>query len=200
MAEGRGDIEDPRSEFWKDHFHLAQPYDRYLARSDPDKARLWREMDDELPPLSDEQQARLRPIDRELNVLVSSGVWCGDCVRQGPMLRRIAEACGPNVALRIIDRDVSDALKNELRILGGTRVPAVVFLSEDFFEVGRFGDRPLSAYRAKAAGELGAACDTGLVPPAAEQLAAEIADWVDVFERMLLMVRLSGFLRARHGD
>ena len=40
------------------------------------------------------------------------------------------------------------------------RVPVVVFLSEDYFEVGRFGDRLLSAYRAKGAKELVAACAT----------------------------------------
>ena len=100
----------------------------------------------------------------------------------------------------IIDREASKALQDELRICGGARVPVVVFLTEDFFEVGRFGDRLLAAYRAKAAREASGACATGLVAPPAEELAAELGDWIDVFERMLLMVRLSAHLRARHGD
>jgi hypothetical protein len=135
-----------------------------------------------------------------MNVLVYSGVWCGDCVRQGPMFRRVAEACGPRVRLRLVDRDASKALQDELRILGALRVPAVVFLSEDFHEIGRFGDRTLATYRAKAARELGPACDAGIVAPPPEQLAAEQEEWVAVFERMLLMLRLSPPLRARHGD
>jgi len=194
------DIQDQRSGFWRDLFGRADDYDRYLAASGAEHARRWRDLAAQLPPLTDEQVGRISAIDRELNALVYSGVWCGDCVRQGPMLRNIAAACGDHVTLRLIDREASDELKEELRILGGTRVPVVVFLSEDFFEVGRFGDRLLAAYRDKARRDMGDACPTGLIAPPADELAAEQADWVDVFERMLLMVRLSGFLRSRHGD
>jgi hypothetical protein len=135
-----------------------------------------------------------------MHVLISSGVWCGDCVRQGPMIHALAEACGPRVQDRWIDRETSAQLQQELRTLGGKRVPVAVFLSEDFFEIGRFGDRMLAAYRAKAARELGPACDAGIVPPPPEQLAAELQEWADIFERMLLMLRLSPQLRARYGD
>lgn len=116
------------------------------------------------------------------------------------MLEKIAEACGGNVRLRVIDREASEALKEELRILGGARVPVVVFLSEDFYEVGRFGDRLLTFYRLKAQRETGAACPTGLIPTPGHELAAEMAEWVDVFERMLLMLRTSALLRQRYGD
>ena len=33
-----------------------------------------------------------------------------------------------------------------------------------------------------------------------EELVAEQSEWVDVFERMILMARLSPPLRERHGD
>ena len=58
----------------------------------------------------------------------------------------------------------------------------VLFLTEDFHEIGRYGDRPLSVYREKAATELGAACP---LPGSADggALAAETAEWLDVFER-----------------
>ncbi len=194
------DIHDSRSEFWREQFARGRDYTGYLAESDNEKASRWVEMAAKLPPLSAEHIARLAGAARQLNVLVVSGVWCGDCVRQGPMLACIAEACGPSVSLRVVERTDGDPLSEELRILGGSRVPVVVFLSEDFFEVGRFGDRLLSAYRAKARRESGPACSTGLVPAPADELAAEMGDWVDVFERMQLMVRLSAFLRARHGD
>jgi thiol-disulfide isomerase/thioredoxin len=196
----RPDIHDKRSTFWREQFESALDYDTYLSKSDPFKAERWRVLEGLLPPLTDEQKARLTAVDRDMYVLVSSGVWCGDCVRQVPMIRKIADACGANVRLRVIDRDVSQALREELRILGGARVPMVVFLSEDFYEVGRFGDRLLTFYRLKAQRETGAACPTGLIPPAGHELAAEMAEWVDVFERMLLMLRTSTLLRQRYGD
>lgn len=191
---------DTRSDFWRRWFESATDYAAYLAASDPAKAARWREMETNIPPLPAETVPRLTGHRRRMHVLAYSGIWCGDCVRQGPMLRRIAEACGDDVALRWIDRDADPALTDELRILGAMRVPVVVFLSEDFFEVGRFGDRLLTVYRAKAARELGPACDTGLVAPPVAQLAAEQAEWIDIFERMFLMLRLSPPLRERHGD
>ncbi len=194
------DVHDDRGTFWREHFQRADNYETYLAGAESGRARQWRDLAEKLPALTPEQAARLQGYGRQLNVLVYSGVWCGDCVRQGPMIEAIAAACGTNVTLRVIDRDASEALTDELRILGGARVPVVVFLSEDFFEVGRFGDRLLSAYRAKGRSLDGTACTTGLIPPPDDELAAEMNDWLDVFERMLLMVRLSPFLRARHGD
>lgn len=194
------DIHDERSEFWRRHFEQAREYEDYLETGDPSKAKLWRQQGRALPPLTPEQCARLQGYNgRQFNVLMYSGIWCGDCVRQGPMLKRIAEACGRDVHLRIIDREASEPLKEELRLLGGARVPVVVFLSEDFFEVGRFGDRLLSDYRRLGRG-LTSGCPTGLIPPPADEQAAGLSDWVDVFERMLLMLRLSNFLRNRHGD
>ena len=91
-------------------------------------------------------------------------------------------------------------LRDELRVQGGTRVPVVVALSEDFYEVARLGDRTLSAYRRKARNELGPACDSGLVPPNEDELAAEVQEWIDFFERAQLIVRLSPMLRERHND
>jgi len=223
---------DKRASFWREHLELALPYEEYLERSDPNHAAKWTRMAAALPALTEEQAARLRSFGRRLDVLVYSGVWCGDCVRQGPMIERIAAAAGPEVAgasspeiagasgpeiagasgpeiagasgpeiaVRFIERDVSEELQDELRVLGALRVPVVVFLSEDMHEIGRFGDRLLTAYCRKAERETGAACDAGLLPPSGEELVAEQGEWIDVFERMLLMLRLAPPLRARYGD
>jgi len=191
---------DRRSDFWREAFTAASDYESYLEGSPPQNAERWRERAADLPALSDADVKRLTGYNRKLNVLVMSGVWCGDCVRQGPMLNAIVDSAGPNVDLRLIDRDANDALRDELRIVGAMRVPMVVFLSEDFWEVGRFGDRGLTVYRRKADRETGAACATGLIAEPTEALAAEQGEWVDVFERMLLMLRLSPPLRERHGD
>ncbi len=190
---------DQRADFWRRHWAEAQAYAEYLAASSPVHARKWEAMAAQIPPLDAAQIARLATLRRRLHILVYSGVWCGDCVRQGPMLEHIAQAC-PGAELRLIDREVSPALQEELRVMGALRVPVVVFLSEDFWEIGRYGDRTLTAYRAKALREIGPACDAGVVPPPANQLQAEQAEWVDQFERMLLIARLSPPLRERHDD
>jgi len=189
---------DKRSEFWKGYWERASEYEAYLQDSDPEKVPRWRDSEGRIPELTAEQLERLQGYDRELNVLFYSGVWCGDCSRQGPMLKKIADACGDKVSVRFIERDASEELQNELRILGALRVPMVVFLSEDFWEVGRFGERTLSVYRSKAAREIGRGADAGILAPNAR--GRELAEWVDIFERVLIMLRLSPPLRRRHGD
>ncbi|MDH5199497.1 MAG: thioredoxin family protein [Candidatus Bathyarchaeota archaeon] len=189
---------DMRSDFWRRNWEMASDYDSWIGGSAPGMARRWIESGARTPALTDDQLARLRGYDRRMNVLMYAGIWCGDCARTGPMLRKIAEACGDGVLLRVIDRDASGELRDELRLVGATRVPVVVFLSEDWWEVGRFGDRTLSVYRAKAAREVGRGQPAGVLAPVA--LEAEMGEWVDVFERMLLMIRLSPPLRRRHGD
>ena len=191
---------DLRSDFWRRHFEMALDYAVYLSTSDPDRAARWEDMEPRIPHLDEAQRRRLTGHRRRLNVLVHSAVWCGDCVRQGPMLRRIADACGPEVRIRFLDRESSPALTDELRMLGGNRVPVAVFLSEDFYELGRCGDRGLVTYRAKRERECGPACASGHVAPPEEQLAAEQEEWVCFFERMLLMLRLAPELRARYDD
>lgn len=190
---------DGRSEFWRRQFGAALDYEAYLAASPSNQAEKWRAMADRLQPLLPDERGRLASLDRELNVLVYSGAWCGDCVRQGPMLQRIAAATR-RTRLRLIDRDASIELQEELRLVGALRVPVVVFLSEDFWEIGRFGDRMLTVYRSKARRELGPACDAGLIPPPPDELAAEQSEWVAIVERMLWMLRLSPPLRERHRD
>jgi len=189
---------DKRSGFWRRHFKQAAEYEEFLEKEDQSHADRWRETMSRLPDLTPEQVERLKGYGRKLNVLVYGGIWCGDCVRQGPMLKKIADAIGPQVRLRIIDRAASEELQDELRILGALRVPVVVFLSEDFWEVGRFGDRLLNIYRTKAAREIGRGPNAGVLSPTA--LAAEMSEWVDIFERIMIMLRLSPPLRWRHGD
>jgi len=197
---GEPKYRDSRSGFWREQFEAARPYESYLRDSDPEKAKRWAAMAEALPPLTQEQRNRLSGYGRKVNVLVYSGVWCGDCVRQGPIIERVARACGNEIQLRFIERDASGPLREELRMLGAERVPVTVFLSEDFFEVARFGDRTLSTYRAKARREVGPACFAGLIPPAPDELKTEIEEWVGIFERVILMLRLSPMLRERYGD
>jgi len=189
---------DKRSEFWRKHFEAGMRLESFIKSGKPEEITLWKERTDRTPEPTKEQRARLEGYNRELNILVYAATWCGDCSRQAPMLKKLADIAGEKVRLRFVERESSKELQDELRLVGGLRVPVVVFLTEDFWEVSRFGERLLHVYRSKAAREIGRGVDEGLLSPHALEL--EMSEWVDIFERILLMVRLSPPLRRRHGD
>lgn len=192
-----GAYKDSRQELWRAQFESATPMDRYLAAGKDSHRAKWEAMAKRIT-LTPEQRHRAASFVRRLPVLCLSGIWCGDCVRQGPILQAIADA-SPPLDLRLVER-AEDALSEELRVNGALKVPVVVLLSEDFFEVSRIGDRMLSTYRKKAQRELGPTCEVGLVPPPAEELAVEIDEWLDEFERVQWILRLSPLLRQRYRD
>jgi len=149
--------------------------------------------------LADSQKQLLSGFKRETNVLVLAGAWCGDCVSQCPIFERIAEAA-PVVKIRYIDRDVEADAQKELQINGGDRVPVAVFFSEDGFEVSRYGERTLAKYRSLVAQLSGETCATGIVK-SSDPLQIQVAqDWMNEFERVQWILRLSPRLRRKHGD
>ena len=79
-------------------------------------------------------------------------------------------------------------------------MPVVLFLAEDHELCGVFGDRTLHRYRAVAARQLGPSCPTGLTAPPPDELVATLQDWLDEFERLQLMLRLSARLRQKYND
>lgn len=189
---------DRRGEFFREFFEKGLPFADYVATGDSGQQSRWMEYSSRMS-LTDEQRNLLRSFNRRMNVIVLSGIWCGDCARQGPMLHEIEKAA-PGIELRFVESRANSQLQDELRILGATRVPVVVFLSEDFFEIGRYGDRTLYAYRRKAEKESGPSCDAGLATYPATELNEELAEWLSHFERLQLMLKLAPMLRERYGD
>lgn len=149
--------------------------------------------------LSEKQRNLLAGFSRRMRVLCLAGTWCGDCVNQCPVFDHFASAT-ESIDLRFLDRDRNPDLRDLLAINGGRRVPVVVFLSEDWFEVFRYGERTLSIYRRLAAEHLGPSCPTGLIPPADDSLTTVTGEWLAEFERAQLILRLSPRLREKHGD
>jgi thiol-disulfide isomerase/thioredoxin len=149
--------------------------------------------------LTDAQHQLIEGFVREMKVLVMAGAWCGDCVSQCPILYHISNA-NPKIQFRYVDRDADSELANELKICGGSRVPQLVIMSENFLPVSREGDRTLSRYRKMAVDQLGAACPTGLGLENDPVLPKVVQDWIDIFERAQLILRLSPAMRKLHGD
>jgi thiol-disulfide isomerase/thioredoxin len=134
-----------------------------------------------------------------MHLVCIAGTWCGDCVREGPILQHLASR-SPHIALRFLDRDTHSDVASELTVNGGLRIPMVVFLSEDDMECARYGERTLATYRKMAAENLGPACPTGIVPPGEDYLAVVTQEWLNEIERVQLLLRLSRRLRAKHSD
>jgi thiol-disulfide isomerase/thioredoxin len=180
-------------------FQTALPYDDFLAKyGSDDHRRRWADFFARVK-LTDAQRELLASFKREMNVLVLAGAWCGDCIQQCPIFEHFA-AAAPVLKTRYVDRDADLELKSSLSIMGGARVPMVVFFSEEGNEAARFGDRTISKYRQLAKDQLGGTCPTGLVAPPADLIAAVTQDWLDIFERVHHMSRLSPRLREKHGD
>ncbi len=184
---------------WSALFDEALPYTTFLdTYANPEQRRRWDAMHARIA-LTADQAALLGGFQRRMPVLVLNGAWCGDCINQVPIFDHFDQA-SPAIEVRYLDRDQHEDVRSALMVNGGQRVPVAVFLSEDFFEVFRYGDRTLATYRRLAAQQLGPSCPTGLVPPDAEATAAVTAEWLGEFERAQLLLRLSGRLRQLHND
>lgn len=180
-------------------FAAALSYERYVATGTAEQVTAWQKFHAQVRP-TESQRSLVASFEREMHVLVISGIWCGDCVQQCPLLDHIASANPRCIRLRFVDRDEHAALSAPLWINGGARVPVALFLAEDDVFVSLMGDRTLSRYRALAARQLGPACPLPGAPVPADEIAATLQDWLDEFERVQLLLRLSGRLRKKHGD
>lgn len=186
-----------KAAFLKREFETGLSWDEYLA-TDAARAPNWRRVYDQAA--LDADQARLvAGFVRPMKVLFLSGIWCGDCVQQGPLLQRIAEA-GDCIDLRFIDRDQHSDLAAAVAINGGQRIPVAIFMAEDFEPVSIVGDRTLTRYRALAARQLGPSCPLPGAPVPNDELRGTLQDWLDEIERVHLILRLSTRLRQKHGD
>jgi thiol-disulfide isomerase/thioredoxin len=182
-----------------DKFQVGLPYDNFLARYANDgQMQRWRQFREQIV-LTPAQRELLGSFTRRMPVLVLAGAWCGDCINQCPIFEQFA-AAAPVIQVRYLDRDEHADVQRELQINAGNRVPVVVFLSEDGYEVARYGERTLSKFRQLVRDQAGASCPTGIVLPKDPLPVLVTQDWLNEFERVQWLLRLSPRLRAMHGD
>jgi hypothetical protein len=178
-------------------FDAAVDYDDYITSS-PDKTDAFQAISEQVT-LTPQHAKMLCSWTRDMRLLVISGTWCGDCVRQVPVLAAIAAAC-PHIDLRFLDRDHPRSPIEHFRINGGDRVPVGIFMAEDGAYVSAIGDKTLSYYRWVAKQQLGPACPLPGAPIPDDVLDSIMQDWIDECERVQLLLRLSPRLRSMHGD
>ncbi|MCE9589168.1 MAG: thioredoxin family protein [Planctomycetes bacterium] len=149
--------------------------------------------------LTPDQQKLVGGFTRDINVLCVTGTWCGDCALQGSAIARIAEG-NPRIHLRFVPKSDDHAdLLVPARINAGFRVPVTWFLAEDFEFVSVFGDRTLSRYRSMARKALGPDANVHATPPE-DPVRAVLDEMLLEFERVHLLLRLSGRFREKHKD
>ncbi|GAC1324261.1 MAG: hypothetical protein NVSMB14_17420 [Isosphaeraceae bacterium] len=184
---------------WHALFQQSLPYREFLDRdANPAQRRRWDDMRGRVS-LNSDQTRLLSSFKRAMPVFCLAGAWCGDCINQCPIFDAFAQA-SPAIDLRFLDRDALPEETASLTINGGKRVPVVVFLSEDYREVFRYGERVISIYRKLALEQVGPSCPTGTIAPHKEFLDLVVAEWLAEFERAQLVLRLSPRLRELHGD
>lgn len=182
-----------------DKFQQGLTYDAFLARyANNGQKQRWRQVHEQVS-LTPSQRALLGQFRRTMNVLCLAGAWCGDCINQCPIFEHFA-ASAPVLQTRYLDRDEHADAQRVLQVNGGNRVPVVVFLSEDGYEVARYGERTLSKYRQMIRDQVGDLCATGIALPGDPLLARVTEDWLNEFERVQWLLRLSPRLRQLHGD
>lgn len=181
-------------------YQAGLPYREFLTKfGTPDQNAGWDNYRAQVQ-LSDSQIELLKSFNRQIHVLCMAGVWCGDCVQQCPIFD-VFEKTSETIQIRYLDRDEDLELKNALTICGGSRVPQIVFFNEEGEVLGRNGDRTLTRYRAMAASQFGAACPTGIIGDSGDPvLNGVVQDWLNEFERMHWICRLSPKLRQKHND
>ena len=195
------------ADYLRDKHAAGLSWDEYLSTGKPEQREAWERIYEQAS-LDESQRAVVEGFERRVNVIALSGMWCGDCVQQGPLMQRIAEAKraprdepeAAGVDLRWLDRDEHMDLQERVSICGGNRVPVLVFMAEDYEPVGWYGDRTLSRYRRIAEQKLGTMCPLPGAAVPQDEMDATLGDWLDEFERVALLLRLSGRLRERHGD
>lgn len=175
------------------------PLDAFLAKYATDEHRRRWQLSTDRIVLTPDQKALLRGFTRRMKLVVLAGAWCGDCIAQCPIFAQVEAVCDL-VDVRYFDRDAHPDLASLLQICGAARVPSVLFVSEDNFPCGLYGDRTLAKYRSLASTLAGSACPTGLVADEAALTAAVTQEWIDQIERIQWMLRTSSRLRKLHND
>ena len=185
--------------YLKEKHRIASPYEQYVRSGTPDQFENWQNIYEQTQ-LADQDHRLIESFVRRINVIALSGIWCGDCVQQGPLVARIAEAAPQSILLRWLDRGQHLDLQAQVAINAGHRVPVLIFCAQDFELVSWYGNRTLHRYRAVAQQQLGPSCPMPGAAVPDQQQHETLQDWLDQFERVHLLLRLSTRLRQLQGD
>ncbi len=132
----------------REQFDAGMTYDAYKAQMTRNREQL--EQNEKDLQLSAEDAQAFAGLPQRLNVLALAEDWCGDVIANLPILGRIAAASGGKLNFRVLLRDQQpgEQVMNEHLKNGQYKsIPTVIFLDEDFKELGVWVERPESVTR-----------------------------------------------------
>ena len=111
--------------------------------------------------LDNETVARLSSLKEPVRIIAIAETWCGDVIKQVPLLMRMVEATEGKAQVRFIAREDSPDYFARFLTNGGEAIPKFVFCSEAFVEVGNYGPMPSTPRKfismGKSIGDVGSA-------------------------------------------
>jgi len=134
----------------RDQFEAGMTYAQYKAQMTRNGEQ-FEQNEKDLQLSSDDAQA-FSNLAHRLNVLVLAEDWCGDVIANLPIIGRVAEASQGKLNLRILLRDQQpgEQVMNEHLNKGQYKsIPTVIFLDEQFNELGTWVERPASVTRVR---------------------------------------------------
>jgi thiol-disulfide isomerase/thioredoxin len=185
------------STFLARKFEAAVPYDRYVATGTPEQQRRWQQFHQTVR-LTDAQRQLLGSFTRQTKVLVVSGIWCGDCVQQCPFLDHIAAANPAKLDVRFVDRDEHKDLSGHSRPTAATGCRSRCSWPRTSSCAARSATGRSRVPGAGPEAARGVVFDR-LVRPRRRRGGRHAPGWVNEFERVQLMLRLSARLGRSTG-
>lgn len=127
----------------KEKFYQSQSFPDYLATIKENKSQ-W-EDNYRNYSVSPEAIGVLSQIQQKFYVLAISEDWCGDSVRNLPVIAKLVENL-PEAEMRVIRRDLNLDLMERYALNGKKRIPTVVFFDSNFKELAVWIEKPANAF------------------------------------------------------
>ena len=127
----------------REQFDAGMTYDAYKAQMTRNREQF--EQNEKDLQLSAEDAQAFQRLPQSLNVLALAEDWCGDVIANLPIVGRIADASAGKLNLRILLRDQQpgeQVMAEHLNKGEYKSIPTVIFLDDDFREVGVWVERP----------------------------------------------------------
>lgn len=134
----------------REQFESGMTYDQYKAQMTRNRERF--EQNEKELELTPEDVQFFRNLPQQINVLTLAEDWCGDVVANVPVLGRLAQASNGKLNVRIHLRDqqpgtqIMDQYLNKGQFKS---IPTLIFLDENFREIGVWIERPDSVTRTR---------------------------------------------------
>ncbi|OGC74951.1 MAG: hypothetical protein A2145_06115 [candidate division Zixibacteria bacterium RBG_16_40_9] len=128
----------------KERFYQGQSFRDYLSTVKENKSQ-WKNNYQQFE-VSPETKEILSQIKHKFYVLAICEDWCGDSVRNLPVIAKLVENL-PAAELRVLRRDLNLDLMERYAIDGKKKIPTVVFLDSNFKEMAVWIEKPGNAFQ-----------------------------------------------------